>query len=99
MRWGSKICVVADGRLANPDCSLGTDPRSDPRMVEALVPFGIDALLPQLPVTVDSPRDDRLAFTAETEEMISTVFEAFGQAMPIAEGVKTTTATISGGDG
>jgi hypothetical protein len=37
----------------------------------------------------------RLAFTAETEEMMSTVFEAFAQAMPIAEGVTTTTVTSS----
>ena len=90
---------MPDGRLANPDCSLGTDPRSDPRMVKAFAPFGIDALLPQLPVTVDSPLDDRLAFTAETEVMIAPVFEAFAQAMPIAEGVTTTTVTIPGGDG
>src|ERR1700752_5132709 len=54
---GSRICVMPDGRLANPDCSLGTDPRSDPRMVEAFTPFGLDALLPQLPVSVDSPLD------------------------------------------
>ena len=90
---------MPNGRLANPDCSLGTDPRADPRMIEAFAPFGIDALLPELPVTVDSPLDDRLAFSAETEEMISTVFEAFGQAVPIAEGVTTTTVTIPGGDG
>jgi acetyl esterase len=31
--------------------------------------------------------------------MISTVFEALGRAMPIAEGVTTTTVTIAGGDG
>jgi acetyl esterase len=90
---------MPDGRLANPGCSLGTDPRSDPRMVKAFAPFGIDALLPELPVTVDSPLDDRLDFTAETEQMIGPVFEAFAQAMPIAEGVTTTNVTIRGGDG
>ena len=31
--------------------------------------------------------------------MMSTAFEAFTQAMPIAEGVTTTTVTIPGGDG
>ena len=90
---------MPDGRLANPDCSLATDPRADPRMIEAFAPFGIDALLPQLPVTVDSPLDDRLALTAGIEEMISTVMDAFGQATPIADGVTTTTVTIPGGDG
>jgi acetyl esterase len=71
---------MPDGRLANPDCSLGTDPRSDPRMVQTFAAFGIDALLPELPVTADSPLDDRLALTAGIEEAISTVFDAIGQA-------------------
>ena len=87
------------GRLANPDCSLGTDPRSDPRMIKALAPFGMDVLSAELPVTVDSSLDDRLAFTAEIEEMMGTVFESFAQGMPIVEGVTTTTVTIPGGDG
>ncbi len=90
---------MADGRLADPDCSLATDPRSDPRMVEALEPFGVAALLPELPMTVDWPLDDRLSFVAATEEMIATVFEALGQAMPVADEVTTTTVTIPGGDG
>jgi acetyl esterase len=68
-------------------------------MVGALTPFGLDALSPQLPVTVDSPLNDRLAFTAETEESMSAVFELFALAMPIVEGVTTTTVTIPGGDG
>jgi acetyl esterase/lipase len=90
---------MPDGRLANPECSLGTDARSDPRMVKALAPFGLDALSPPPPLTADSPLADRLAFTAEIEEAMSAVFEPFAQAMPIAEGVTTTTVTIPGGDG
>jgi acetyl esterase len=90
---------MPDGRLANPDCSLGTDPRSDPRMVKAFAQFGMDALVPELPVTVDSPVRHRLAFIAMAEEMSGMVFESFAQAMPIAEGVTTTTVTVPGGDG
>ena len=90
---------MPDGRLANPDCSLGTDPRSDPRMIKALAPFGMDALVPELPVTVDSPVRHRLAFIAMAEEMSGAVFESFAQSMPIAEGVTTTTVTVPGGDG
>jgi acetyl esterase len=90
---------MPEGRLANPDCSLGTDPRSDPRMVKALASLGMDALSPELPVTVDSPLGDRLAFSAEIEEMMGAAFESFAQAIPIAEGVTTTTVTIPGGDG
>ena len=90
---------MPDGRLANPDCSLGTDPRSDPRMVKFLAQFGMDTVLPALPVTVDSPLADRLAFIAQTEEVSSTVFSSLAQAMRSVEGVTTTTVTIPGGDG
>jgi acetyl esterase/lipase len=68
-------------------------------MVKALAQFGMDALAPTPPVTVDSPLDDRLAFIAETEEMTGALFESFAQVAPIAEGVTTTTVTIPGGDG
>ena len=43
---------MPDGRLADPDRTLGTDPRSDPRMVAAYTPFGLDGPLPQ-PLSVD----------------------------------------------
>src|SRR6185437_13209304 len=90
---------MPDGRLANPDCSLGTDPRADPRMVKAFAPFGMDALPTPLAVTVDSPLDDRLAFIATTEELSGALFEALAQALPTVERVTTTTVTIPGGDG
>ena len=38
------------GRLANPDYTLGTDPRSDPRMVATLKTIGLDGRLPLPPV-------------------------------------------------
>lgn len=90
---------MPDGRLANTDCSLGTDPRSDPRMVKALAPHGLDALAPELPVTVESPLDARLAFSAEIEDSMGILFESFAAGMPIAEAVTTATVTIPGGDG
>lgn len=34
------------GRLADPDCPIGTDPRADPRMVKALAEFGLDGHMP-----------------------------------------------------
>ena len=68
-------------------------------MVKAFAPLGMDALVPALPISVDSPLEDRLAFAAKTEEMSGTLFGAFAEATPIAEGVTTTTVTIPGGDG
>src|SRR5215475_4060169 len=90
---------MAHGRLADPDCTLGTDLRSDPRMVKALAEFGLDGIFPETPLSVDSPLDERLAFTALKEEGVGAVLAAFGQAVPDVEGVTTTTTTIAGADG
>ena len=37
---------------------MGTDPRSDPRMVEALAQFGLDANMPVVPLTIDAPLEE-----------------------------------------
>ncbi len=86
------------GRLADPNCSLGTDPRSDPRMVAAFAPLGLADVLPDAPLTVDSPIEDRLAYCAAAEEAIGGVLDVFALAAPAPEGVTTATVTITGGD-
>jgi acetyl esterase/lipase len=86
------------GRLADPDSTIGTDPRSDPRMVQAFAPYGLDGRLPEPSVTPDSPLHDRLAWAAETEQGMGSVLDTFAQGVPIVEGVTTTTTTIAGDD-
>lgn len=86
------------GRLADPECSLGTDPRSDPRMVKALSEYGIDKNMPDVPISVDAPLEERLAFAAMNEEAVGAVLNLFGAAVPDVEGVTTTTTTITGAD-
>jgi acetyl esterase len=90
---------MAHGRLADPETTLGTDPRSDPRMVKVFAQFGMDGHLPAAPVTVDSPLEDRRAFAAKNEEAMGAVFDVLVQGMPTVEGVTTTTTTITGEDG
>ena len=90
---------MAHGRLADPDCTLGTDPQSDPRMVKALAPFGLDGRLPPLGVTVDSPLDERLEFSRVSEEGMGAIFAVLAQEAPAVQGATTTTTTIAGGDG
>ncbi|HYR14546.1 MAG TPA: alpha/beta hydrolase, partial [Mycobacterium sp.] len=58
------------GRLADPESTLGTDPRSDPRMVKAFAQFGLDGPAPDIALTVDSPLEDRRAFAAMNEDAI-----------------------------
>ena len=90
---------MPDGRLANPDCTLGTDPRSDPRMIAALAPFGLDGRFPLPLVTPDSPLDDPLTFGAQAEELTGEVLTALAQPAPAPDGVSAETVTISGDDG
>ena len=45
------------GRLGNPDLTLGTDPRADPRMVAKMVEVGLDVPPPPSAVQHDSPMD------------------------------------------
>ncbi len=87
------------GRLADPNCTIGTDPRADPRMVKALAPFGLDGHMPVPPVSVDAPLDDRLAAVTATENRMGTVLESLAQTLPVAEGIATMTTTITGVDG
>lgn len=68
-------------------------------MVKALAEFGIDANMPEAPLTVDSPLEELLAFAALNEEGVGAVLNAFGQSVPDADGVTTTTTTIPGADG
>lgn len=87
------------GRLADPNCTLGTDPRSDPRMVAAFAPLGLADALPEAPLGVDSPLEHRMAYCAAAEEMVGSVLDTFALAAAAPAGVTTTTVTIPGGDG
>jgi acetyl esterase len=68
-------------------------------MVKAFAEFGLDGRQPPIPLTVDSPLEDRLAFAALSEEGMGAVFDVFAQAAPAVTGVTTTTTTIAGVDG
>ena len=90
---------MAVGRLAGPKCTLGTDPRSDPRMVAAFAPLGLADTLPDAPLSPDSPLADRLAYAAAAENAVGAVLNAFASATPAPDGVTTTTVSIPGVDG
>jgi acetyl esterase/lipase len=87
------------GRLADPDSTIGTDRRSDPRMIKALAAFGMDGRLPEPPLTVDAPLAQRLEFSAFAEQGTGAVLKMLGDQAPAPEGVTTTTTTITGADG
>lgn len=87
------------GRFADPAASLGTDPRSDPRMVEVFRQFGLDGQLPSSGLTPDSALADRHAFAAMSEEAIGSIFDTIAEALGRPDGVTTTTTQCTGVDG
>ncbi len=87
------------GRLGDPDSSLATDPRADPRMVVAMVPLGMDARAPESPVLASSPIEDILAHSVEAEMGFAALGQVLSAQMPPTEGVSSRTEVITGVDG
>ncbi len=91
------VTVELPGRLGDPNRTLATDGRADPRMVAALLAMGLDAHGEPPPVGPDSPREEQLAFCAEVEAGFSAVFDAFVGGLAPVEGVTAETVTVPGG--
>ncbi|MGB0877206.1 MAG: alpha/beta hydrolase fold domain-containing protein [Mycobacterium sp.] len=87
------------GRHADPDSTLGTDPRADPRMVQAFARFGLEGRMPSSGLTVDSPLSERHAFAAMSEEGIGAIFDTLVGEVAAPAGVSSTTTNIIGVDG
>jgi acetyl esterase len=68
-------------------------------MVAALAQFGIAGNMPTVPLTVEAPLKERLAYADMCEAGIGAVLDAFAPGVPDADGVTTTTRTIAGEDG
>ncbi|WP_208378949.1 alpha/beta hydrolase fold domain-containing protein [Cumulibacter soli] len=86
------------GRLGDPDRSLATDPRIDPRMLATLASFGLDSNGEPPPVSADAPIEEVLSFVDAAEEGFTGLFGAiFANVAPV-EGVTRETLTVKGGD-
>lgn len=91
--------LYGHGRCANPDSTLSSDPRADPRMVAIFSRFGLEGRLPSSGLTVDSPLADRHAHAALSEDAMRAMFDmlAHEEVAPVA--ATTMTTTIAGADG
>ena len=87
------------GRLGRPELELRTDPRSDPRMVAALAPFGLDIAAVPPPIDGSAPRETLLEFCAEAETGFEAVFDTLMIGLPKISGLTRSTETIQGVDG
>ena len=87
------------GRLGNPDLTLGDDPRSDPRMIAAMIPIGLAERTPPQPVTVDTPLDQLHEFNAIAESGYDMLFGMLTTDLAPVEGVVRSVEVIRGVDG
>lgn len=87
------------GRLGDPNLTLGTDPRADPRMVAVMEAMGLGGHPEPLPVEHDSPMDAIHAVLDATEEGFGAMFAALLDGLPPVEGVTSRTEIIPGVDG
>lgn len=94
----SETSPYLPGRLGNPDATLETDPRADPRIVAAFAAVGAftaDAI----PIEADASYDQCLAYCAAFEEASAQGHDVLRASMPAFESVTTTAETIEGVDG
>lgn len=87
------------GRLGNPDETLGTDPRTDPRLAAVATTFGIDGHGDPLPVDASAPVEHLVAFCTAAEVGFQQLFSAMFADVADVEGVERTPETITGVDG
>ncbi len=91
--------IELPGRLGDPDMTLATDPRADPRMVAALSPLGLAGRADPVPLTADSSLEDIRALAALGEPGFEQLFDHLFDALPPVEGVESRTETVTGVDG
>ncbi len=87
------------GRLGNPDLTLDTDPRTDPRLVAVMAPLGMGARTPPSGLTVADPIELLHEQTDAQEEGMGLVMAALFAEMPELGGIERRTEVIRGLDG
>jgi acetyl esterase/lipase len=87
------------GRYGDPACDYRSDPRSDPRMVEALAAFGLAMRGDDPPVTASDPLDARLEFMNAAEAGFEALFGALAADLPPFTGVTRSVESVTGVDG
>ena len=87
------------GRLGDPEMTLATDPRADPRMVAAIEPLGLAGRADPVPLTAASTLEDIRALAALGEPGFEHLFDFLFEALPPVEGVESRTEVVSGVDG
>ncbi|MFG3257526.1 alpha/beta hydrolase fold domain-containing protein [Streptomyces sp. NPDC048172] len=88
--------IERPGRLGDPALSLGTDPRTDPRLVDALIPVGLGDNTAPAPLGPGAPREQLLEFVAAAEAGIEGLLASLVDGLEPTAGLDHTTETIRG---
>ncbi len=101
-RWGTEDPMTAPhlpGRLGDPDRTLATDPRADPRMIAAMTPVGLTERTPPQPVSIDTPIEELHEFNTMSEAGFDMMFSMFTDGLAPVAGVERSIEVIRGIDG
>ena len=96
---GTTTTPAPPGRLGDPDSSLGTDPRADPRMMAVFGPLGLGDQAPGGGPGRDTSLAELREFVTQTEVGFEGLFTVLADEAPRAEGVVSEERTIDGPDG
>lgn len=87
------------GRLGDPSMSLGTDPRTDPRLAAALTQLGLADQAAEPPVNANSEVADCIAYSTAAEQAWQTLFAMLGSQGEPSNPVDVREETIKGRGG
>ena len=87
------------GRLGDPNRTLKSDWRADPRLVAVLARFGLDGSPPPSPVAMDSPMRAKLDYITASESALQGILTGLVADLSPISNIERWTETIRGQDG
>jgi len=87
------------GRLGNPEMSLINDPRAIPAVTKVMSEYGLDALAPDPPISIDATQKEKVDYMTSLEPAYEEIFKSWYSDLPEVEGVERFTKVIDGVDG
>ena len=87
------------GRLGNPEMSLIDDPRAIPAVTKVMSDYGLDALAPDPPISIDATQNQKVEYMTSLEPVYEEIFKSLYSDLPEVKGLDRFTKVIEGVDG
>ena len=87
------------GRLGNPEMSLTDDPRAIPAVTKVMSEYGLDALVPDPPISIDATQNEKVEYMTSLEPVYEEIFKSWYSDLPEIKGLERFTKVIEGVDG